>query len=154
MTHQAGYEKSGPGCCERCGTASMEASEHVCNLPPERFGVPVDPEADERLRADLAAVKAAERRAWTVPPVHRPACPVDGHPCRSWTCLVDVCVDGQTAERQRISAEVDHDITREILEALCRRDGLSLTSDVVPDEPARNYELALRLGIGSVFGVS
>lgn len=30
---------------------------------PERFGIPVDPEADERLRADLAAITEAERRA-------------------------------------------------------------------------------------------
>ena len=44
-------------------------------------------------------------------------------------------------------------LVRDILEALCRRDGLSLESGVLPGEPARNYELALRLGIGSVFGV-
>jgi hypothetical protein len=57
-------------------------------------------------------------------------------------------------DREGIAAQVDRDLVREILEALCRRDGLPLTSYVVPDEPARNYELALRLGIGSVFGVS
>jgi hypothetical protein len=57
-------------------------------------------------------------------------------------------------EAERIAAQVDRDLVREILEALCRRDGLPLTSDVTPGEPARNYELALRLGIGSVFGVS
>ena len=46
------------------------------------------------------------------------------------------------------------DLVREILIALCERDGLSLASDVEPSEPARNYELALRLGIGRVFGLA
>lgn len=47
-----------------------------------------------------------------------------------------------------------HDgLVRDILEALCRRDGLSLDSQVAPGEPARNYELALRLRIGHVFGL-
>ena len=45
------------------------------------------------------------------------------------------------------------DLIREILEALCRRDGLPLESAVVPGEPARNYELAGRLRIGHVFGL-
>jgi hypothetical protein len=44
-------------------------------------------------------------------------------------------------------------LIRDILEALCLRDGLSLESTVEPGEPARNYELALRLGIGRVFGL-
>jgi hypothetical protein len=44
-------------------------------------------------------------------------------------------------------------LIREILEALCRRDGLTLDSSVVPGEPARNYDLAMRLGIGHVFGI-
>lgn len=44
-------------------------------------------------------------------------------------------------------------LIREVLEALCRRDGLTLESSVVPGEPARNYDLALRLGIGCVFGL-
>jgi hypothetical protein len=44
-------------------------------------------------------------------------------------------------------------VIRDILEALCRRDGLSLDSSVSPGEPARNYELAERLGIGAVFGL-
>ena len=102
------------------------------------------------------------RDPWTVPPEQRPACPLDGHPCPSWTCLVDVCVDpGEevparycTPEAQRIQLQVGVDLTRQVLEALCRRDGLPLTSTVVPDEPARNYELALRLGIGEVFGLA
>jgi hypothetical protein len=44
-------------------------------------------------------------------------------------------------------------ITRTILEAVCERDGIPLESSVVPGEPARNYELALRLRIGKVFGL-
>jgi hypothetical protein len=44
-------------------------------------------------------------------------------------------------------------LVRDILEALCERDGLSLQSDVDPGQPARNYELADRLGIGRVFGL-
>jgi hypothetical protein len=96
--------------------------------------------------------------AWTIPHEQRPACPLDGHPCTSWTCLVDVCDEGLpgrygTPEGQRRAARAKHDLVREILEALCRRDGFTLMSDVVPDEPARNYELALRLGIGPVFGL-
>lgn len=44
-------------------------------------------------------------------------------------------------------------LVREILVAVCERDGLSLASGAEPGEPARNYELALRLGIGRVFGL-
>jgi hypothetical protein len=100
------------------------------------------------------------RDAWTVPVEQRPACPLDGHPCSSWTCLVDVCVDAgevpatySTPHAQRVRAEVERDMLRAVLEALCARDGLPVESSVVPGEPARNYELALRLGIGQVFGV-
>ena len=32
---------------------------------------------------------------WLVPREHRPSCPISGKPCTSWTCLVDVCVDGK-----------------------------------------------------------
>jgi hypothetical protein len=99
--------------------------------------------------------------AWTVPVEHRPACPLSQKPCPSWTCLVDVCTDGSdvppgygTPEAQRISAMVDRDLMREVLEAVCVRDGFSLESSVNPGEPARNYELALRLGIGHVFGLT
>jgi hypothetical protein len=53
----------------------------------------------------------------------------------------------------RMTLDAAAELVREVLEALCRRDGLSLESDVEPGEPARNYELALRLGIGEVFGV-
>jgi hypothetical protein len=49
--------------------------------------------------------------------------------------------------------EASDRIVRDILESLCRRDGLSLESTVVPGDPARNYALAERLGIGHVFGL-
>lgn len=45
-------------------------------------------------------------------------------------------------------------ITRNILEALCRRHGISTESVIVPGEPARNFELAERLGIPEAFKVS
>lgn len=47
----------------------------------------------------------------------------------------------------------DGGIVRDVLVALCERDGLSLDSEADPGTPARNYELAMRLGIGQVFGV-
>lgn len=45
-------------------------------------------------------------------------------------------------------------LLRAVLEALCERDGLGLGSAADPGTPARNYELALRLGIGRVFGLT
>ena len=45
------------------------------------------------------------------------------------------------------------DLVRAILEAVCERDGIPLESSAEPGEPARNYELALRLKIGKVFGL-
>lgn len=51
------------------------------------------------------------------------------------------------------SVETSDAILRQVLEALCERDGLSLDSAAAPDEPARNYELAERLGIGHIFGL-
>ena len=44
-------------------------------------------------------------------------------------------------------------LVREILEAVCTRDGIPLDSDVDPGTPARNYELGIRLRIGHVFGI-
>lgn len=52
-----------------------------------------------------------------------------------------------------MSDDLEGPLVREILEAACQRDGLSLESGADPGEPARNYELALRLGIGHVFGL-
>lgn len=64
-------------------------------------------------------------------------------------------VERLAAERKRYAAntEAADSLIRDILESLCRRDGLSLESTVVPGEPARNYELADRLCIGHVFGL-
>ena len=56
-------------------------------------------------------------------------------------------------EKAQATAEAAQSLVRDILEALCCRDGLSLESAVEPGEPARNYELALRLGIGRAFGI-
>lgn len=42
-------------------------------------------------------------------------------------------------------------IIRSILEAVCRRDGVTLDSGIEPGQPARNFELADRLGIGGAF---
>jgi hypothetical protein len=44
-------------------------------------------------------------------------------------------------------------LVRDVLVALCERDGLALDSAADPGRPARNYELAIRLGIGRVFGL-
>ena len=54
---------------------------------------------------------------------------------------------------EQAAQQAVHGLIRDVLEALCRRDGLSLESAVSPGEPARNYELATRLGIGHVFGI-
>lgn len=53
----------------------------------------------------------------------------------------------------QIELEVTHGVIRDVLEALCVRDGISLDSTADPGAPARNYELAGRLGIGHVFGL-
>lgn len=58
-----------------------------------------------------------------------------------------------TPEQQSAAVVAGDALIRDILEALCLRDGLSLESSVTPGEPARNYDLALRLGIGHVFGL-
>lgn len=57
-------------------------------------------------------------------------------------------------ERKIIEADAAESLVRDILVALCKRDGLSLDSDAEPGSPARNYELALRLGIGQVFDLN
>lgn len=57
------------------------------------------------------------------------------------------------APEVRARADAADRLIRDTLEALCRRDGLSLESAAAPGEPARNYELADRLGVGSVFGL-
>jgi hypothetical protein len=59
-----------------------------------------------------------------------------------------------TPDREQVEQEVSAELVRAVLEAVCERDGISLESAVVPGEPARNYELALRLKIGHVFGIN
>jgi len=58
---------------------------------------------------------------------------------------------GSLSEHIRLG--VEEDLLRAVLEAVCVRDGISLESAVMPGESARNYELAVRLGIGHVFGL-
>lgn len=53
-----------------------------------------------------------------------------------------------------IGCVVTTSVLREVLEAWCERDGLSLDSTADPGTPARNYELMIRLGIGRIVGVS
>lgn len=50
-------------------------------------------------------------------------------------------------------AMMDAGLVRDILVALAERDGVSLDSEADPGTSARNYELALRLRIGHVFGL-
>ncbi len=50
-------------------------------------------------------------------------------------------------------SEVEMEVVRAILEAMCRKQQISLVSAFGSDEPAANYVLAQRLGIGSVFGI-
>ena len=75
--------------------------------------------------------------------------------CDGLCCYGEIEVSEVFAERDRLraQAEAGDRIIRDVLESLCRRDGLPLESTVTPGEPARNYELADRLGIGSVFGL-
>jgi hypothetical protein len=55
--------------------------------------------------------------------------------------------------RSAIEDEVNAKLIRDILVAMARKQGISLVSPFNPDEEARNYMLAQRLGIGSVFGI-
>ena len=53
-----------PRLCPACGYAVMTQAEYDAQESvPLVYGVPADPEADERLRADLAAITQAEREA-------------------------------------------------------------------------------------------
>ena len=57
------------------------------------------------------------------------------------------------AEIDRLNAQVEAEgsLVREILVSLCEAQEVWTTSSVDPPSPARNYELADRLGIGGVF---
>jgi hypothetical protein len=72
------------------------------------------------------------------------------------SCLTEACAQGTALCEDARHApftlmharhEDDCPICRNILEAVCRRDGISLDSTVQPGTPARNFELADRLGI-------
>lgn len=63
---------------------------------------------------------------------------------------MDTPASATAGEAAREAAE---GLLRAVLEAACVNAGLSLDSDADPGAPARNYELALRLGIGRVFGL-
>jgi hypothetical protein len=67
-------------------------------------------------------------------------------------------LEREKSRRRRAEAaqQVGDELIRKILEAVCRRDGISLESSIPgakPGESARNYELADRLGIGYIFGL-
>lgn len=63
-----------------------------------------------------------------------------------------VTVSWGPAPREGTAQDAGGDVLRQVLEALCVKAGVSLTSDC-GEGPARNYELAARLGIGHVFGL-
>ena len=70
--------------------------------------------------------------------------------------LYEVYADIARHNAEPVDATVAADeqtIIRDILEALCERDGLPVDSAVEPGHPAHNYELAQRLRIGHVFGM-
>lgn len=67
-------------------------------------------------------------------------------PCRLCTAESGACV------RMTVEAETTAAMLREVLEALVVKQGGSLESGIEPGRPAPNYELAIRLGIGEVFG--
>ena len=85
-------------------------------------------------------------------------------------CLTEACAQGVQLceESRRAGFALTHarhedgcpicrtgtQILRSVLEALCRRDGLSLESTADPGHPARNYELAERLRIPGAFKVT
>lgn len=59
----------------------------------------------------------------------------------------------QERDRAMVRLEVNASLVGEILRRCCETRGLSLESSADPGKPARNYELALRLGIEDVFGM-
>jgi len=82
-------------------------------------------------------------------------------------CLTEACAQGTALcpEARKTSFPFTHAVheddcpicststatIRSILEAVCRRDGISLESGIEPGQPARNFELAERLGIPGAF---
>jgi PadR family transcriptional regulator PadR len=81
-----------------------------------------------------------------------------GRPARRYYALTPAGAQfarRELAELQGAAADAGNgdELLRDVLEALCRRDGLPLESAADPGAPARNDELALRLGIGRAFGL-
>jgi hypothetical protein len=56
-------------------------------------------------------------------------------------------------QRLLIQLQTEQEMYRELLEAWCAEKGVDLTSGVNPGEPARNYELLDRLGVGGLVGL-
>jgi hypothetical protein len=118
-------------------------------------------EASERLGLDhgmpnAAAIAAQQPQARSGQAVYETwraatpdwVCNVPGGPWEGLPETVRAGFDAIAAQ-----AEAAGQVVRDILESLCRRDGLPVGSAVTPGEPAANYELAGRLGIGHVFGL-
>lgn len=91
--------------------------------------------------------------------IHRdggPECDQPGTPRRVYVFDDDVLDAHERAVARwgtEQAGQAAESLIRGILESLCRRDGLSTESAADPGQPARNYELADRLGIGHVFGL-
>jgi|GEM_PF-1709655 len=108
---------------------------------------------EDAAQAAIAAQQPQARSGQAVYEIWRAAIPdwVCNVPGGPWEGLPETVRAGFNAIAAQIEAAGQ--VVRDILESLCRRDGLPLESAVVPGEPAGNYELAGRLGIGHVFGL-
>ena len=93
-----------------------------------------------RLRDAILAAQS-HRHSWEGPIW---CCDVCG-PCESEPCGLGNC----TVAPELPSAK----LLRDVLEASCKKQGLSIMSPWEPDKPAPNFILAQRLGIGDVFGI-
>lgn len=52
-----------------------------------------------------------------------------------------------------VGESVGEGVLRRALESLCAKNGISIDVAGLPGQPAANYELANRLGIGQIFGL-
>ncbi len=59
----------------------------------------------------------------------------------------------KTSQRHEIEIQVNGQLVRDVLVAMCCKEGVSIVSPFDPDKEAANYLLAQRLGIGSVFNL-
>ena len=126
---------------------------------------------DAILNIDAKAVAlAATRDDWTavgyylpIGPLHR-ALGMVGHsavkdhdvmPPEWFVRLLKRAVERTEATRISAELEAEQSIIRDLLVAVCRRDGISVC-EYDPDDPSKeapNFELAARLQIGDVFGL-